>query len=114
MGEDALESVSSGGRRKPTNSSSQALPQWMIDYFDWHNQTKRSLKEDNLNDTKYLIKPLPFVVLQAARSKRLLLIYWSRPKWLEEFLIPPEGRMDWCAPQWQKRHLKKLVLMFHF
>jgi hypothetical protein len=125
MGDDALVSLSPGGRRKLTNLSSQALPQWMTDYFDWHNQTKSSLNEDNFNDTKYIImsceknhpscggisdrlKPLPFVVLVAARSKRLLLIHWIRPKSLEEFLIPPEGGVDWRAPQWLKPLLKKL------
>ena len=108
---------------KFTNDLSQ-LPEWMTEYFDWHKATKKNLNETNWNSTKHIVmfcirkhkacggisdrlKPLPFVVLEAARYKRLLLIWWEKPKPLEEFLLPPEGGVDWRVPDWFKKNIRK-------
>ena len=100
------------------------LPKWMTEYFAWHREIKRNLNETNWNSTKYImmicgksqvacggisdrLKPLPFVVLEAARYERLLLIRWQKPKPLENFLLPPEGGVDWRAPTWLRQNLRK-------
>jgi hypothetical protein len=112
-------------RRKLTSFSRQELPVWMTEYFSWHHETRSNLNETNWNQTKYLImacekgwescggisdrlKPLPFVVLQAARHKRLLFIDWQKPKALQEFLVPPHGGVDWRVPTWMRNHLRSL------
>ena len=109
---------------KFTIDLSQQLPEWMTEYFDWHKATKKNLNETNWNSTKYIVmcctkaqrscggisdrlKPLAFVVLEAARYERLLLIWWEKPKPLEEFLVPPEGGVDWRVPDWLKTHIRK-------
>ena len=33
-------------------------------------------------------------------TNRILLIHWTRPKLLEEFLMPPVGGFDWRVPEW--------------
>lgn len=111
--------------RQLTPFSKQPLPLWMIEYFEWHRKTRAELTPDNWNQTKYLVmgckkstkncggisdrlKPLPFVILQAARHRRLLFITWIRPKPLEEFLEPPLGGVDWRMPSFLKPFLRKL------
>ena len=95
----------------------------MMDYFRWHRETKRNLNESNWDESKYLVmhclesharcgglsdrlRPLPTLILIAARSQRLLLIQWTRPFPLEEFLVPPMGGIDWRAPAWLTRKFK--------
>jgi hypothetical protein len=46
------------------------------------------------------------MILLAARSQRLLLIQWTRPFPLEEFLVPPIGGIDWRTPAWLTREFK--------
>jgi hypothetical protein len=97
----------------------------MTDYFSWHNKTRSELTKTNWNSTKYIVmicklknngcggisdrlKPLPFVVLEASRYKRLLFIWWEKPKPLEEFLVPPESGVDWRVPSWLKPHFREM------
>lgn len=117
--------VPGSSHRKLTIFSHQELPLWMTEYFAWHHETSNNLNETNWNQTQYLVmscekrwescggisdrlKPLPFVVLQAARHKRLLYIDWWKPKPLQEFLIPPQGGVDWRVPNWMRRHLRSM------
>ena len=99
-----------------------SLPDWMTEYFSWHKKTKASLNETNWNATKYMVmvcekkhscggisdrlKPLPFAVLEAARYQRLLLIWWIKPKPLEDFFLPPDDGVDWRVPEWLKSHFR--------
>ena len=115
--------------RRKLFHSRPPLPEWMQNYFAWHKSVKRNLNRQNWNETKYIImsctlhehqcggisdrlKPLPFIVLEAYRSKRLLLIQWSKPKPLEAYFIPPEDGVDWHVPDWmipllqRSRHTK--------
>jgi len=106
------------------NASTQEsnLPQWMEEYFEWHRSIKSNLTRSNSNSTKFLIlscvkdkscggisdrlKPLPMIVWEAYQSQRLLLIWWDRPKPLEEWLVPPkhnEGGIDWTVPAFLKK-----------
>lgn len=101
------------------------LPGWMTRYFRWHNHTRHNLSPSNWDSTRYLIlgclryynacggisdrlKPLPMVLLEASRHKRLLLIWWERPMGLEEFLVPPTNGtgVDWTVPEWLKERLR--------
>ena len=95
------------------------MPAWMTEYFDWH-ITERQRLENNPNDWKSFrfimlqclpgsrkcggtadrLKPLPLFLLLAHRTKRLLFIKWGRPADLEEFLLPPQGGIDWRVPDW--------------
>jgi hypothetical protein len=111
-----------------TERHSKKLPLWMKDYFDWHVQQKQRLTPTNWNDTKqfrYLIlrcyridercggvsdrlKPVPLMVLAAARAQRLLLIHWDRPSPLQEFLTVPKGGFSWTVPDWMSPQLLRL------
>lgn len=107
------------------DANKKGLPDWMVRYFAWHNHTRTNLSPSNWNSTKYLIlgcfrslpacggisdrlKPLPMSLLEASRNKRLLLIWWERPKPLEEFFVPPKDGtgLDWTVPEWLKTKLQ--------
>ncbi len=111
-----------------SNNTNNRLPDWMTQYFAWHNHTRHSLSPSNWDSTKYLIlgclrsqpscggisdrlKPLPMSILEASRHGRLLLIWWERPKPLEEFFLPPgDGKgVDWTVPAWLKTKLQPSV-----
>ena len=90
---------------------STAVPEWMKDYFAWHKQERAKVHWRNWRHFRYLIgfcngrqkcggasdrlKPLPLLVYWAARTNRILLLDWTVPTELEEFLLPPQGGMDW-------------------
>ena len=98
------------------------LPLWMKKYFRWHREQRQQFLTPHLwNDTsmKYIImecldhqsicggaadrlKSLPTILRIAAWSNRLLLIHWTRPAKLEEFLLPPKGGVDWRVPDWMR------------
>ena len=86
------------------------LPKWMTEYFAWHRQAcwnmTHSSATESWKDYDYLVvrcltqdkvcggaadrlKPLPYYLLVAAQTKRLLFFYWERPARLESFLLPP-------------------------
>jgi hypothetical protein len=107
----------------------KGLPPWMIQYFVWHNETRYNLSPSNWDSTQYLIlgclrslpncggisdrlKPLPMILLEASRNGRLLLIWWERPKPLEEFFLPPKdgNGLDWTVPEWLKSKLRPNVV----
>ena len=87
------------------------LPKWLPDYFDWH----RSQTSNPSNATKYLVisclqrdkcggfsdrlRPLPFWLLMASKTDRVLCIYWARPFGLDWFLKPLPSGIDWRCPK---------------
>ena len=113
----------------------ESFPKWLRDYIQWHaQQRKEQLTPQNWNAThnnRYLImtcrrgslacgglsdrlQHIPAMVQMAAKTNRLLLIYWDAPAPLEEFLVPrrvensnnnskglesPMG-LDWRVPEW--------------
>ena len=114
------ENIAEINRQVTLWDNSTTTPPWMMEYFRWHHETKRNLNVGNWDRTKYLVmhclerhtrcgglsdrlRPLPVLILIAARSQRLLLIQWTRPFPLEEFLVPPVGGIDWRAPAWLTR-----------
>lgn len=108
--------------------SSQKIPKWMKKYFHWHRaQRVTMLNPENWKNMRLLLmecldthescggtsdrlKPLPALIRMAQSSNRFLLIHWTRPAKLEEFLLPPRGGMDWRVPDW----LRKFSSSYHF
>ena len=94
------------------------LPPWLRDYFAWHQKERQRLTNNNWTNwqatARFLIpvaprklksggmtdriRPIAAYLRLAAETNRLLLIYWERPCALEEFLLPPEGGLDWRVP----------------
>jgi hypothetical protein len=90
-------------------SSSSDLPKWIIDYVKWHQFQRKKYPGGKLFTTtdpeapKLLVRTclglcgglhdrlgqLPFDIYLASKLNRVLLIAWSRPRSLENFLIPP-------------------------
>jgi hypothetical protein len=84
----------------------------MKHYFRWHKEQRETLL--NPKDWKKLrflimecldahascggtsdrLKPLPSLRRVAHISNRFLLIHWTRPAKLEEFLLPPKGGIE--------------------
>jgi len=96
---------------------SELIPDWLKEYFVWHQQERERLSQNNWQhweELKYLvpvapkklksggmtdrIRPVSAYLRMAAETKRMLLIYWERPFALEEFLLPPKGGCDWRVP----------------
>jgi len=97
--------------------SSPTLPEWMKQYFAWHQEQRQSLNETNWQSKRYLIvrcleidekcggtsdrlQSIPFAIMAANQTQRLLFIKWERPAPLEKFLVPPQGGLDWRIPDW--------------
>ena len=61
------------------------------------------------------LKVFVYWIQQACESNRLLLIYWTAPKNLEEFLVPPIGGYDWRVPDFMKTilHVREHGSLFH-
>ena len=108
----------------PRNKPQHKMPQWMLDYFDWHQEQRSLMTKDNWDSGtfQYLImrclnrdpicggtsdrlSSIPFQLLMGYEHKRILLIYWERPFPLEEFLLPPEGGVDWKVPSYMEDKL---------
>jgi hypothetical protein len=88
------------------------LPHWMKEYFSWHRQktleptkfSQRYLILQCLEQDKQCggladrLLALPFLILLASQSRRILLIVWTVPFPLEEFLLPRTNGVDWMLP----------------
>jgi hypothetical protein len=129
----AIRSSTNDSMVRKSCASITALPKWLQDYMEWHQEQRRLLAEDNWNDSvnnshsfKFLIsrclhsdiscsgtsdrlQSLPAKIRLAAKLNRILLILWERPAKLEEFLVPPCGGLDWRVPDWLKVHLQPLL-----
>jgi hypothetical protein len=105
--------------------SYKQIPDWMKQYFRWHQEQRELLRKENseaVSSMRFLLmecwswnsvcggtadrlRSIPFMIMVAHRTQRLLLIKWSRPAELEEFLLPPRGGLDWRVPSWLIPHL---------
>ncbi|KAL3911056.1 MAG: hypothetical protein SGILL_007435 [Bacillariaceae sp.] len=93
------------------------LPYWMKSYFNWHKWKRKTWDLDDWESERWMIaqclmdqdkrkcggtsdrlKPIPTLLRMAYDTKRILLIRWTRPSMLEDFLMPPEGGFDWRVP----------------
>jgi hypothetical protein len=88
------------------------------EYFVWHQNELRQTNVTNWSSHRFLVmqcikgmddhcggtadrlKPLLFLLREAYVTNRILLIYWTMPTKLEEFLVPPRGGLDWRTPTW--------------
>lgn len=99
-----------------STASHTTLPAWMQDYIAWHSEQLQSLTAKNWRDHKFMIsrcldidracggvsdrlKSLPVLMLLAAQSQRILLLHWSRPAALENFLLPT-AFVNWSLPDY--------------
>ena len=91
--------------------SLKRLPIWLQNYFKWHSKQRQN---PSSNETKYLVitcfrgddycggtsdrlRPLPYYLLVANATQRVLLIKWTKPFDLGEFLMPARD-IDWRTP----------------
>jgi hypothetical protein len=88
------------------------------DYFVWHQHELEQVNATNWSSHRFLVmqciqgvddhfggtadrlKPLLFLLREAYVAKRILLIYWTMPAKLEEFIVPPRGGLDWTGLDW--------------
>jgi hypothetical protein len=94
---------------------SNTIPPWMKRYFAWHRSERSKLTRENWESKRYLVlrclradsmcggasdrlSALPYIIMLASQTNRLLFIHWSRPAPLEEFLVPPLGGFNWTPP----------------
>lgn len=97
--------------------SSPQLPKWVQEYAEWHaKQRKRYLEAIKTNSTipediRFLIsrclsrdkcggasdrlQDMPYNIMLANQTNRLLLIKWEKPAALEHYLVPPKGGINW-------------------
>lgn len=94
------------------------LPQWYLDYTEWHNSVVSNLTMQNYLEHKYLILRcsqrdmkcggtsdrlhlFPFFLRMAYNFNRIFFIRWGRPCRIEEFLQPAgQGYINWTVPSW--------------
>jgi len=92
-------------------SISRTLPHWLVEYFVWHDvqRTKPSSKNKFLILTCHThqtcgglarrLGGLPYFLYLAEATDRILLIHWTKPVQLTEFLNPPKGGINWTIPK---------------
>lgn len=101
----------------PLGAQDSVLPNWIQEYMVFHERETKRFEERSLSgedlsapDVKFLVMNcvdkhcrggvvdrltlVPFFVLMAVLSERVLLIKWSTPSQLENFLVPPMGGID--------------------
>ena len=97
------------------------LPEWVRTYAAWHGLQRRRylVAKRNRNpaavaDIKFLVsrcfrqdmcggasdrlQDMPYNLMIANQTQRVLLLRWEKPAPLETFLVPPEGGIDWTLP----------------
>jgi hypothetical protein len=107
----------------------ESLPRWMKSYFDWHKHKRKTWSADSWESERWMImqcldhdrkcggtadrlKPIPWALRVAYQTNRILLIRWTRPVKLEEFLVPPKGGMDWRVPEWMADIVSISILFY--
>jgi hypothetical protein len=96
----------------------------ITDYVAWHTEQLKGMNENNWESFQYLIlrcsekdgkcggvadrlKPIPLILLMAARTNRIFMIRWTKPCRIEEFLVPNEGGINWSVPTWMEEKLQQ-------
>jgi hypothetical protein len=93
-------------------NAKKVFPEWLRNYIIWHSEQRRNKMDDP--STKFLtvachrnfpcggvsdrLRSIPYFLLLANRTGRVLLIKWQKYD-LEEFLLPPVGGLDWRLPE---------------
>ena len=114
-------------RRHFLTQNSTVLPVWFKNYVVQHRAKRLALTESNWKDQRFLImrclvtddecggasdrlSSIPTMLMVANKTDRMLFIKWSRPAPLQEFLVPPEGGLDWTIPEWLDKRLNFTAL----
>jgi hypothetical protein len=106
------------------------LPDWAKHYVAWHIEQRarfldakrnnsssadgvkfliyRCLKFDRCGGASDRLQDLPYKVMVANQTNRVLLVIWEKPVQLETFLVPPEDGIDWSMQGEIGDMLKKL------
>ena len=104
---------------------SKTIPQWLKEYFVWHNEQRAKIDETNWRDYRYIVltclhdqecgnvlhrlRPILGHLRAAHDSKRVLLIHWDEPNRLEYYVEPPHhGGIDWIVPFYMMRGVRKV------
>ncbi|KAK1738097.1 hypothetical protein QTG54_011391 [Skeletonema marinoi] len=94
------------------------LPEWVKTYAKWHaKQRKRyfdDMRANATSDVRFLIsrcltndkcggasdrlQEIPYSIMLANQTNRVLLVRWEKPARLENYLVVPEGGIDWTVP----------------
>ncbi len=94
--------------------SKSIIPDWMAQYVLWHQEQRHKFLTNSTSshDIKFMVvrcienqkcgglsdrmKPLPFYLMLAHLTQRVLLFHWTKPCPLEQFLVPPdENGINW-------------------
>jgi len=127
---DAAADKNGSGRDRRRRRGQDRLPEWAAKYFRWHGVRRKLINAgDGGKDFRFLVltcaqsdrtcgglsdrlKSLPLLLLLAAKTERVFLIYWDRPCRLEEFLVPPlaaaaDSSLDWRTPDWLAARIRR-------
>lgn len=94
------------------------LPAWVKNYVAWHQQQRqkyfddmranntsdvrflisRCFKNDNCGGTSDRLQDMPYNLMLANQTNRVLLVRWERPTKLEHYLVPQPDGVNWTAP----------------
>ena len=108
------------------------LPNWVKGYVAFHNQQRQrhfeAIRNNRTSNVRFLIvrclkydvcggasdrlQDMPYNLMMASQTGRVMLVTWERPAKLETFLVPPDGGIDWRVPEdiwqhyktWTKQH----------
>ena len=107
-----VESISITNKEMSCQVNSAWLPKWIQDYFAWHRTMRATFPGKSLvtdrNAPKFVVLgaingvhdrlgSLPWAVLVANQTRRLLFLHWDEPAALDEFLLPTHC-IDWRLP----------------
>lgn len=99
---------------------SPQLPEWVKQYTEWHARQRqryieairnnsappedirflisRCLTNDHCGGASDRLQDMPYNIMLANQTNRVLLIKWEKPARLEHYLIPPDGGINWTIP----------------
>ena len=104
------------------------LPTWVKQYAKWHKEQRtyyldakrnnestshikflisRCLTNDKCGGASDRLQDMPYNMMLANRTNRVLLVRWEKPASLEHYLIPPiDGPIDWTIQDEMNTYLK--------
>jgi hypothetical protein len=93
------------------------LPDWVRQYASWHKQEReryleakrnnsssadevrflisRCLEHDTCGGASDRLQDMPYNLMLANQTNRVLLVRWEKPARLEHYLVPPRDGIDW-------------------
>lgn len=93
------------------------LPEWVKEYAAWHKEQRtlfleckrnncssaddirflisRCLENDTCGGASDRLQDMPYNLMLANQTNRVLLVRWEKPGRLQHFLVPPDDGIDW-------------------